>query len=66
MIIIIVHNSDVSLMCLPVGEGSCDEVANTMPTTVVVVQHSDIGVVVESTRRASWEWHGTEVPVLGE
>ena len=37
-----------------------------MPTTVVVVEHSDIGVAVESTRRASWEWHGTEVPVLGE
>ena len=37
-----------------------------MPTTVVVVEQSACSVVVESVRRASWAWRGTEVPVLGE
>jgi hypothetical protein len=63
---IFVHNSDVSLLCLPVGEGSCDEAAITVPTTVIVVEQSACSVVVESVRRASWAWRGTEVPVLGE
>ena len=46
MLTIIIHNSDVLLLCLPVGEGSCDEAAVTVPTTVVVVEQSDIDVVV--------------------
>ncbi len=54
------------MLRLPVGEGSCDEAIDTVPTTVVVEEESDCSVVVESTRRASWKWCDTEVPVLGE
>ncbi len=62
----IMYNSDVSLLCLPAGEGSCDGAAITVHATVVVAEQSDCSVVVESTRRASWIWRGTEVPVMGE
>jgi hypothetical protein len=61
-----INISDVSLLCLPVGEGSSAEAGDTVPTIVVVEEESDCSVVVESTRRASWKWRDTEVPVLGE
>ncbi len=54
------------MLRFPVGEGSCDEAIDTVPTTVFVEEESDCSVVVESTRRASWEWRDTEVLVLGE
>ncbi len=66
MLTVIIHNSVVSLLCLLVGEGSCDDAEVNVPTTIVVIEQSDCSVVVESTRRASWEWRGTEVPILGE
>ncbi len=56
----------MSLLCLPVGEGSCVEAGITVPTTVIVAEESDSSEVVESVRLESWHWRDSEVLVLGE
>ncbi len=66
ILVVLINISDVSLLCLPVGEGSCAEAGITVPTTVVVAEESESSEVVESTRLESWHWRGSEVPVLGE
>ena len=66
VLILFIFVKVMSMLRWHVGEGSCSEAINTVPSTVVIQEESDYSVVVESPRRASRKWRDAEVPVLGE